>query len=149
MWTRRSFAVLLAAGVAGTALAGMPPPLLEGRYAVTRAADGTLSVRLFLANRSSEPLPILHMSGAQPGPRLVALAGKAPLAVIESPEPATRAGPRPTYLSLAPGAELEVGPWRLRSPERPRKRVTLSAVVVVQDREPVTLPEQTVTVGSS
>jgi hypothetical protein len=146
--TRRSFAVLLAAGMTGTALAG-PAPALEGRYEVTQAADGTLSVRLWLTNRSTEALSVLRMLGTKPGPSLVVQAEGTQLLPIRSEELATRAGPRPVFVTLAAGGELEVGPWRFHPPQEVPKRVTVSGVVRLDAREPVTLPEQTVTVGSS
>jgi hypothetical protein len=147
-----TFAVVLAT-VSGPALAQAPAePGFTARYLVSLEGDGALNVRLFLTSTRAESVSIVRLRGSQPGPHLqaqrVGAKDRTELERIPVQDPNelhTRAGPLKGYVSLAPGVELEMAPYRFVVRGAVHS-VALSLVVELASRESVALPEQIVTV---
>jgi hypothetical protein len=159
---RFTFGMLLGVTAAGEAFAGSEPaqqasegPGLSGRYAAHQPNHKSVEVRLFLTNTSTEPKSVVHMRGSRPGPWISAARPGAPEGELLGPiyeadrnEIMSRIGPRPTFVALAAGAELEVGPYRFATPEGALDTIKLSALVDTSDFERIELPTQLVTVAS-
>jgi hypothetical protein len=161
---RFSFGMLLGVGAAGSAFAGSPTqqasapargPALTGRYGAAQPSHKSLEVKLFLTNTSGDKMSLVHMRGSRPGPWIAAERPGAPegeqlapIIEVDRKELMSRVGPRPTFIALAAGAELEVGPYRFETPEGQLDSVRLSATVETSDYETIELPPQIVTVAS-
>lgn len=131
---RFSFGALLAVGAASTVARAEVQRDLPAMGASFRATQrkGVLEVRVTLANQTDAPLDVQTMLGSRPGPRLEARRVGAPegemlaeIVKFDRKEMISRMGPPPTYVAVAPGASVEVGPYKFETPEGPVSEVEL------------------------
>lgn len=154
---RFSFAALLAVGGASSVARaeGIAKVVAVGAAFTATHRKGVLEVKATLTNQSSEPLEVQSLLGSRPGPRLEAHRVGAPadeyLAEIvrfDKREMISRMGPPPTFVALAPGKSIEVGPYKFETPEGHLDAVELRLIVYTMQEEIVLAPE-VVTLGEA
>lgn len=157
---RFTFGMLLGLGAsAATAAIAAEQQRLSARYTIAQSGGKAIEVTLVLTNVSGEPLSIVSSRGSQPGPyvtaaRVGAPEGEqlAPIIDVDRKELFSRIGPRPTFMTLAAGAEMTFGPYRYETPEGQAQRVVLTSQIQVgngefEPYEMLSLPAQTLDVS--